>query len=56
MAAAPQNPEPRDPIVPLAAAAAQAHELYLTFVGSGFTETQALYLVGQILVGNARQP
>lgn len=47
------TPQTPDPISPLAMAAAQAHELYTTLVGSGFTEQQALYLVGQILASAA---
>lgn len=29
------------------------HELFLSFVKAGFTEHQALYLVGQVLAGQA---
>ena len=43
---------PEDPITNLAQAAAQMHELFLAYVNAGFTEAQALYLIGQIL-GNA---
>lgn len=41
------EPEPR---TPLQEAAAQAHEMFTTFMGQGFTESQAIYLVGQVLV------
>jgi hypothetical protein len=37
---------------PLQEAAAQAHEMFTTFMGQGFTETQALYLVAQVLIGH----
>jgi hypothetical protein len=46
--------EPQDPVSALAAAAAQAHELYVTLIGGGFSESQALYLVGQILAASTR--
>lgn len=36
---------------PLQEAAAQAHEMFVTFMEQDFTEMQALYLVGQILIG-----
>ncbi|MGI5274856.1 hypothetical protein ACQEUU_37385 [Nonomuraea sp. CA-218870] len=45
-------PEPEDPITQLAAGAAQLHELYASFVAAGFTESQALYLVGQALAAS----
>ena len=45
--------QPPDPVSPLAAGMAQAHEIYLTLIGSGFTESQALYLLGQILAASA---
>ena len=43
-----------DPVTPLAAAAATAHELYLSLVAATFTEQQALYLIGQILAATQR--
>ena len=46
---------PADPVGALLQAAATAHEIFVTFVGSGFTEQQALYLVSQILLGSQRQ-
>jgi hypothetical protein len=46
---------PSDPVSALLAAATTAHELFATFVTSGFTEQQALYLVGQILAASQRQ-
>lgn len=36
---------PVNPITALAAAAAQLHELYKSYVAAGFTEEQALRLV-----------
>ena len=41
--------DPADPSTPLGQLAATLHELYLEFVAAGFTESQALYLVGQNL-------
>ena len=35
---------------PLQEAAAQAHEMFTTFMSQGFTESQALYLVAQLLI------
>lgn len=49
-------PDPEDPITQLAAAAVSLHELYAAYVGAGFTENQALYLVGQIIGGATRGP
>jgi len=40
-----------DEPTPLEEGAAQAHEMFLTFMGKGFTEMQALYLTGQLLIG-----
>jgi len=48
--------EPDDPITQLATAAVSLHELYTAYVGAGFTENQALYLVGVILSANLRGP
>lgn len=44
--------EPDDPITQLAAAAVGMHELFISFVAAGFTEQQALYLVGQALTAS----
>ncbi|SET48766.1 hypothetical protein [Nonomuraea wenchangensis] len=49
-------PDPEDPITLLAAAAVQLHEAYMAYVGAGFNENQALYLVGQILSASVRGP
>jgi hypothetical protein len=38
-----------EPVTPLAAGAAATHEMFLTLVGGGFTEQQALYIIAQIL-------
>lgn len=46
--------DPADPISALAVAATTAHELYTTLVTSGFTEGQAMYLVGQMLAATQR--
>jgi hypothetical protein len=45
-------PEPDDPITQLAAAAVGMHELFISFVAAGFSESQALYLVGQALTAS----
>lgn len=42
-------PEPEDPITQLAEAAASLHELFVAYVGAGFTEGQALYLIGRLM-------
>ena len=47
-------PEPEDPITQLAAAAAQLHELYNSYLEAGFTEHQAFDIVKTILAANAR--
>jgi hypothetical protein len=45
-------PEPQDPLTDLAAAAAQLHELFVSYVEAGFTEDQALRLIiGVITAG-----
>lgn len=50
------KPEPpTDPITLLGEAAAQIHEVFLSYVAAGFTEQQALYLVGQILTASIRK-
>jgi hypothetical protein len=41
--------EVEDPITLLAAAAAQLHELYVSYVAAGFTEAQAFDLVKTLL-------
>lgn len=40
-----------DEITELRAAAQQLHELYTEYVRAGFTEQQALYLVGRLITG-----
>lgn len=48
--------EPDDPITQLAEAAVATHELFVSYVGAGFTENQALYLVGQTIAAAVRGP
>lgn len=48
--------DPEDPITQLAAAAVSLHELFIAYVGAGFTEPQALYLVGQTIASANRGP
>jgi hypothetical protein len=50
-----EPPTPPDPITILGEAAAQLHELYCSYIGAGFTEQQALYLVGQIITATIRK-
>ena len=38
---------PNDPVSALAEGAANLHEMFLALLHAGFTEDQALYLVGQ---------
>lgn len=46
----PANPQqPDDPLTVLMEGAAQTHELFRAYVDAGFTEQQALYLVGQMM-------
>lgn len=40
---------PSDPMTQLGTNAAQIHELYLAFVGAGFTDGQSITLVSAIL-------
>lgn len=47
---------PEDPITELAAAAAQMHELFSAYVDAGFTEQQALYLLGRLITAGMRTP
>ncbi len=44
--------EPEDPITQLAAAAAQLHELYESYVTAGFTEDQAFDLAKVVLAAS----
>lgn len=44
----------QSPLSELMVAAATMHEFYRTYVEAGFTEQQALYLVGQMLTANIR--
>lgn len=44
--------EQPDPLTALGAAAQQLHEVFLSYVEAGFTESQALYLIAQILRGS----
>jgi hypothetical protein len=49
-------PDPEDPITELATAAVSLHELFSAYVGAGFNENQALYLVGQLVAAAGRGP
>ena len=49
------SPDPVDPMTVLREAAVQTHELFKTYLDAGFTEQQALYLVGQMIRGAAQQ-
>lgn len=44
----------QNPLTDLMAGAAMMHELFRTYVEAGFTESQALYLIGQMLTANMR--
>jgi hypothetical protein len=44
---------PDDPIKGAAEAAVMFHEMYVNFTRAGFTENQALYLVGKFAEGLA---
>lgn len=43
--------EPKDPLSSLGAAAAVMHEAFVSLLQAGFTESQALYLVAQLIKG-----
>jgi hypothetical protein len=45
---------PTDPVSLLAAAATQTHEMFVSYMNAGFTEPQALYLVGQMITASMR--
>jgi hypothetical protein len=47
-------PEPVDPISSIAESAAATHEMFISYVAAGFTEPQALYLIGQMLAAMTR--
>ena len=47
---------PVDPFTAMAEAATAMHELWKTFVDAGFTEAQALYLVGVVHTANVHKP
>jgi hypothetical protein len=40
---------PPEPMSELAAGAAQMHELFTAYIAAGFTESQALYLLGKLI-------
>jgi hypothetical protein len=42
-------PDPQDPLTELAAGAAQLHEVFLSYVGAGFSEAQAMQIVIAVL-------
>lgn len=46
---------PQDPLTGLAQAAAAIHEMFTAYVDAGFTEQQALYLVGRIVAAQVQQ-
>lgn len=47
---------PRDPFGAMAEAAAAIHEVFLSYVAAGFTESQALYLTACALTGGPKAP
>jgi hypothetical protein len=51
-----QESGPADPVTVLAAGAAQAHELFTAWVDAGFTDRQALYLLGHVMAAAAQGP
>lgn len=46
----------QDPLSALMIAATGMHEFFRSYVEAGFTENQALYLVGQMLTASLRGP
>ena len=51
-----ETPPPADPFTAIAMAAASMHEMYVSLLTAGFTEPQAIYLVGQALTGGKGTP
>jgi len=47
-----QPDPPPDPLSELASVAVQLHEVYLTYTRAGFTDNQALYLVGKMVTAS----
>lgn len=45
-----------EPMTQMAEAAAQLHEMFTAYTEAGFTEQQALYLVGQHIRAISQQP
>ena len=40
---------PKDPFTPANEGAAQLHEIFASYMDAGFTEAQALYLLGEFI-------
>lgn len=47
--------DPNDPLTSLAQMAAASHEFFLSLQAGGFSEYQALYLTGQMLISASGQ-
>lgn len=47
---------PQDPFTQLQEAAASAHEMHLALTTAGFSDAQALYLVGQAIAATIQDP
>jgi hypothetical protein len=47
---------PAEPLSALAEAASGLHELFLSYVAAGFTDIQALHLVGLLLTASLAKP
>jgi hypothetical protein len=47
---------PPDPFTALAAGAAGVHEMYVSFLQSGFSESHAIYLVASMMCGGPKPP
>ena len=51
------SPDPsREPPADIRALARSLREMYLALRAEGFTETQALVIVGQVIAGGSRKP
>lgn len=44
-----------EPMTPMAEATAHLHEMFVTLVAGGFTEAQALHMLGVMLATNGQQ-
>lgn len=46
---------PADPMTAMAEGASSTHELYLSYLGAGFTPEQAMYMTAKVITAFIRQ-